>query len=79
MGPPHFGMTIPKKPIPTPKEDNDDGVQFYPGHQLHFLGVPDINGPAPSIRVSQWCRGYQDYKYFFLLKQKAMGPMPIVW
>ena len=50
-----------------------DGEIFYPGHQLHFLGYPDIDGPVPSIRVSQWRRGYEDYKYFYMLKQKKHG------
>lgn len=62
-----------EKANPYTHGGNDDGVLFYPGHQLHFLGFPDINGPVPSIRVSQWRRGYQDYKYFVLLKQKGHG------
>ena len=49
----------------------EDGVIFYPGHQLHFLGFPDINGPVPSIRMAQWRRGYDDYRYFVLLKEKG--------
>ncbi len=49
----------------------EDGVVFYPGHQLHFLGLPDIDGPVPSIRMAQWRRGYDDYRYFVLLKQKG--------
>ena len=48
-----------------------DGVMFYPGRQLHFIGLPDMNGPVPSIRMAQWRRGYEDYKYFVLLKQKG--------
>ena len=52
---------------------NGDGIMFYPGHQLHFLGYPDIDGPVPSIRSSQWRRGYEDYKYLSLLKQKGHG------
>ena len=48
-----------------------DGVMFYPGHQLHYLGLPDIDGPVPSVRMSQWRRGYEDYKYFVLLKEKG--------
>ncbi len=51
---------------------NDDGVIFYPGHQLHFLGYPDIDGPVPSIRAAQWRRGYEDYKYLTLLKQDGL-------
>lgn len=50
-----------------------DGEMFYPGHQLHFLGYPDIDGPVPSIRASQWRRGYEDYQYFYMLKQKKHG------
>jgi hypothetical protein len=49
----------------------EDGVIFYPGHQLHFLGLPDINGPVPSIRMAQWRRGYEDYRYLLLLKRKG--------
>lgn len=49
----------------------EDGVIFYPGHQLHFLGLPDIDGPVPSIRMAQWRRGYDDYRYFVLLKEKG--------
>ena len=49
----------------------EDGVVFYPGHQLHFLGLPDIDGPVPSIRMAQWRRGYDDYRYFVLLKEKG--------
>ena len=49
----------------------EDGVVFYPGHQLHFLHLPDIDGPVPSIRMAQWRRGYDDYRYFVLLKAKG--------
>ncbi len=49
----------------------EDGVLFYPGHQLHFLGLPDIDGPIPSIRMAQWRRGYEDYRYFVMLKEKG--------
>lgn len=52
---------------------NGDGEIFYPGHQLHFLGFDDIDGPVPSIRMAQWRRGYEDYKYLFLIKQKQHG------
>jgi hypothetical protein len=52
---------------------NGDGEIFYPGHQLHFLGIPDIDGPVPSIRMAQWRRGYEDYKYFVMLKRKSHG------
>lgn len=48
-----------------------DGVMFYPGHQLHIIGIPDIDGPVPSIRSSQWRRGYEDYKYLVMLKEKG--------
>ena len=48
-----------------------DGIVFYPGHQLHLIGFPDINGPVPSIRMAQWRRGYADYKYFFMLSKKG--------
>jgi hypothetical protein len=48
-----------------------NGIIFYPGHQLHFLGYPDIDGPVPSIRMSQWRRGYQDYGYLTLLERKG--------
>ena len=44
---------------------------FYPGHQLHFLGLSDIDGPVPSVRMAQWRRGYEDYKYFIMLKEKG--------
>ncbi|MHB8422760.1 MAG: DUF4091 domain-containing protein [Leptospirales bacterium] len=50
-----------------------DGEVFYPGRQLHFLGIPDIDGPVPSIRMAQWRRGYEDYKYFYMLRQKGHG------
>lgn len=46
-----------------------DGVVMYPGKQLHYIGFPDIDGPIPSVRMAQWRRGYEDYRYFFLLKQ----------
>ena len=46
-----------------------DGVIMYPGKQLHYIGFPDIDGPIPSVRMAQWRRGYEDYRYFFLLKQ----------
>ena len=49
----------------------EDGVVFYPGHQLHFIGLPDIDGPVPSIRMAQWRRGYDDYRYFVLLREKG--------
>ncbi|EQD25294.1 MAG: hypothetical protein D084_Lepto4C00194G0002 [Leptospirillum sp. Group IV 'UBA BS'] len=49
----------------------EDGVVFYPGHQLHFIGLPDIDGPVPSIRMAQWRRGYDDYRYFVMLKEKG--------
>ena len=52
---------------------NGDGEVFYPGHQLHVLGYPDIDGPVPSIRIAQWRRGYEDYKYFYMLRQKQHG------
>lgn len=48
-----------------------DGIIFYPGHQLHLIGFPDIDGPVPSIRMAQWRRGYDDYKYFFMLAKKG--------
>lgn len=50
-----------------------DGMIFYPGKQLHYIGYPDIEGPIPSVRMAQWRRGYQDYKYLYLLKQKGQG------
>lgn len=50
-----------------------DGIVFYPGHQLHLIGFPDIDGPVPSIRMAQWRRGYEDYQYFVMLKQKGHG------
>ncbi|MDA8149924.1 MAG: DUF4091 domain-containing protein [Nitrospiraceae bacterium] len=50
-----------------------DGMVFYPGKQLHYIGFPDIDGPIPSIRMAQWRRGYQDYKYLYLLKMKDKG------
>jgi len=53
---------------PYTKGGSEDGVVFYPGHQLHFLGIPDIDGPVPSVRMAQWRRGVEDYKYFLLLK-----------
>ena len=56
---------------PFHRQEIGDGEIFYPGHQLHFLGYPDIDGPIPSIRMAQWRRGYEDYKYFFLLKEKG--------
>lgn len=46
-----------------------DGIVFYPGKQLHLIGYPDIEGPVPSIRMAQWRRGYEDYKYFVLLER----------
>lgn len=50
-----------------------DGTIFYPGKQLHYIGFPDIEGPIPSVRMAQWRRGYEDYKYLYLLKQKGKG------
>jgi hypothetical protein len=58
---------------PFHRQEIGDGEVFYPGHQLHFLGYPDIDGPIPSIRMAQWRRGYEDYKYFWLLKEKGHG------
>ncbi|MHB1757685.1 MAG: DUF4091 domain-containing protein [Leptospirillum sp.] len=58
---------------PFHRQGIGDGEVFYPGHQLHFLGYPDIDGPIPSIRMAQWRRGYEDYKYFVLLKEKGHG------
>lgn len=55
------------------RQGSGDGVVFYPGHQLHFIGYPDIDGPFPSVRMAQWRRGYEDYKYFVLLKQASKG------
>lgn len=42
---------------------------MYPGRQLHFIGFPDIEGLIPSIRMAQWRRGYEDYRYFTMLTQ----------
>ena len=47
-----------------------DGSIMYPGTQLHYIGFPDIKGPIPSIRMAQWRRGYEDYRYLTLLKQR---------
>ncbi|MHB8368075.1 MAG: DUF4091 domain-containing protein [Leptospirales bacterium] len=60
---------------PYYKQGSGDGVVFYPGRQLHFIGYPDVDGPIPSIRMAQWRRGYEDYKYFVLLKEKSDGEM----
>lgn len=46
-----------------------DGTIMYPGRQLHFIGFPDIDGPIPSVRMAQWRRGYEDYRYLSLLTQ----------
>jgi hypothetical protein len=54
-------------------QGSGDGVVFYPGRELHFIGYPDVDGPVPSVRLAQWRRGYEDYKYFFMLKQKGHG------
>lgn len=62
-----------KEHNPYTSGGNDDGVIFYPGHQLHFLGYPDIDGPVPSVRSSQWRRGYEDYRYLVLLKRMGLG------
>ena len=53
-----------------------DGIVFYPGKQLHLIGYPDIEGPVPSIRMAQWRRGYEDYKYFVLLKRMNKETIP---
>jgi hypothetical protein len=45
-----------------------DGTILYPGTELHFIGFPDIQGPIPSIRMAQWRRGYEDYRYLTYLK-----------
>lgn len=58
---------------PYKRQGTGDGVVFYPGNELHFIGYPDIDGPIPSIRMAQWRRGYEDYKYFVLLKEKGRG------
>lgn len=60
---------------PYHKQGSGDGVVFYPGRQLHFIGYPDIDGPIPSIRMAQWRRGYEDYKYFVLLKENSRGEL----
>ncbi|MHB1286629.1 MAG: DUF4091 domain-containing protein [Leptospirales bacterium] len=54
---------------PYTNQGKGDGVMFYPGKQLHFLGYPDIEGPLPSVRMAQWRRGYEDYRYMVLLKR----------
>lgn len=64
---------------PYTNAGSGDGIMFYPGHQLHILGLPDIDGPVPSIRSSQWRRGYEDYKYFTLLKNKGAGDEADQW
>lgn len=46
-----------------------DGTIMYPGKQLHYIGFPDIEGVIPSVRMAQWRRGYEDYRYFTLLKK----------
>ena len=46
-----------------------NGVMFYPGNQLHSIGIPDIRGPVSSFRMKAWRRGMQDYEYMWLLKQ----------
>lgn len=58
---------------PFHRQGSGDGVIFYPGHQLHFIGYPDIDGPLPSVRMAQWRRGYEDYKYLVLLKRASKG------
>jgi hypothetical protein len=55
------------------RQGSGDGVIFYPGRELHFIGYPDIDGPVPSVRMAQWRRGYEDYKYFYMLKKKGQG------
>lgn len=58
---------------PYTRQGSGDGVVFYPGRELHFIGYPDVDGPVPSVRMAQWRRGYEDYKYLYLLKQKGKG------
>ncbi|MEC4682645.1 MAG: DUF4091 domain-containing protein [Nitrospirota bacterium] len=58
---------------PYKRQGSGDGVIFYPGRELHFIGYPDVDGPIPSIRMAQWRRGYEDYKYLYMLKHKGQG------
>jgi len=48
-----------------------DGIMFYPGAELNSTGVPSIVGPVPSIRMSMWRRGYQDYLYMWALQKNG--------
>jgi hypothetical protein len=46
---------------------NGSGMLFYRGD---MVGSPD---PIPSIRLKAHRRGFQDYEYFWLLREAGMG------
>ncbi len=48
-----------------------DGILFYPGQQLGLIGLTNIQGPVPSMRMALWRRSYQDYLYLWLLAAKS--------
>jgi len=51
---------------------NGGGIMFYPGAELPSIGMTNITGPVPSMRVSMWRRGYQDYLYLWNLEQLGL-------
>jgi len=44
-----------------------NGVLLYPGARLPDVGLPQIEGPLPSLRMKAYRRGLQDYEYAWLL------------
>ena len=48
-----------------------DGILFYPGQQLGLIGLTNIAGPVPSMRMALWRRSYQDYLYLWLLAKSC--------
>ena len=48
-----------------------NGTYVYPGARLEDVGLGNIEGPVPSMRLKVMRRGAQDYEYLWLLKQKG--------
>ena len=55
-----------------------NGVLYYPGHRLDQVGLADIDGPVPSIRLKGLRRGMQDYEYAWLLNDSGGNPDQII-
>lgn len=55
-----------------------NGLLYYPGRRLDQVGLPDIDGPVPSIRLKNLRRGMQDYEYAWMLEDLGGDPDAII-